>query len=209
MKWLTILNHFSHPTIQTPLMGKCPTKIYFLFLVLVTSLMLPASMMAALHVDDFEYPTPGSNNFITNGIFNHNILPYTGDPLGSEHWEIGDFGPPPTGDALDLWPALDEITFNLGPGEYVDYAAIDATDWAGGNTFFEVIGTDTYSVPIISASWNDWVFVDTTGQNLGHITMIKLSSREGGFDNLTINVVPEPGTVLLFGLGGLVLRKKR
>ena len=78
-----------------------------------------------------------SNSF-TNGVFQHNIVPMPG--LGSIGWEISDFGSPPSGNALGLWPAIDEITFNLDPGDYVDYIAIDSVDW-GGNTTFEVIGS--------------------------------------------------------------------
>lgn len=183
-------------------------KLDNLFLALIIGLILTAPAMAVQHVEDFEYETPGSNSF-TNGVFQHNILPPTGGQPGSEHWEISDVGLPPSGNALDLWPAIDEITFNLDPGEYVDYAAVDSVDW-GGNTTFEVIGTlDTYLVSIISGSWNDWVSVDTTGQNLGEITMVKLISNEGAFDNLTINVVPEPATLLLLGLGSLGLTRKQ
>jgi hypothetical protein len=40
------------------------------------------------------------------------------------------------------------------------------------------------------------------------IYKVILSSSEGGFDNLTINVVPEPATLLLFGLGAAFLRKR-
>ena len=178
-----------------------------LFFVLIISLVLSSPAGAALYVEDFEYETPAQNDF-ANGVFQHSILPPAGGQPGSEWWLItNDFvNPPPiSGNALFLAPAIDEITFDLGVGEYVNYAAIDFVDW-GGNTTFEVIGTlDTYSVSILPGNWTS---ADTSGQNLGQITMVKLSSYEGAFDNLTINVVPEPATFLLFGFGAAFLRKR-
>lgn len=174
-----------------------------LFFVLIISLMLSSPAVALMYVEDFEYDKPDQNDF-TNGVFNHNIMPMP--PLNSPFWDISDFGSPPSGNALDLWPAADEVTFNLSLGEYVDYVSIDFIDWLGDTTF-EVFGTlDTYSVSILPGGWTS---ADTSGQNLGQITMVKLSSYEGAFDNLTINVVPEPATFLLFGLGAAFLRKKR
>ena len=175
-----------------------------LFLVSIVGLILTAPAIAVQYTEDFDYAT--TSNSFTDGIFQHNIVPVSGYP--DAYWDISDYELPPSSKALQLWPAIDEITFNLAPGEYVDYVAIDSVD-QDGDTTFEVIGTlDTYSVPIISIGWNSWVSVNTTGQNLGEITMIRLSSYEGAFDNLTINVVPEPATLLLFSLGGLILRRR-
>ena len=174
--------------------------------VVVVALVVAAPTMAVQHVEDFEYETPASDTF-TNGVFQHNIVPIP--PLDYVWWEISDdfSNPTPTsGNALVLAPATDEVTFDLGLGEYVNYAAIDFADWGGGTTF-EVIGTlDTYSVSISSGGWGS---ADTSGQSLGEITMIKLISYEGVFDNLTIDVVPEPATLGLLLIGGLALLKRR
>ncbi len=176
-------------------------NLHLLFFALITCLMLSSSAPAAVYVEDFEDDSNPSQPGLASSIFNHNLLPVDGWGL------LDDVGPPyPTGYALYLWPAIDEITFDLGPGEYVDYAAIDFQDWLGATTF-EVIGTlGSFSVESSSMAWQT---VDTTGQNLGQIMMVRLTSNEGGFDNLTINVVPEPATLLLFALGGLALLRKR
>ncbi len=180
------------------------TKLQILVFALIVGLMLSSPALSVEYVEDFEDDSnPGQPGFASE-VFQHSIVPIP----GSDHavWDIGDWGSPPGGNALCLWPALDEITFDLGPGEYVDYAAIEFIDW-GGATTFEVVGTlDTFSVQPLSTGWQP---ADTGGENLGQITMIKLYSYEGGFDNLTINVVPEPTTLFLLGLGAIVLRKRR
>ena len=176
-----------------------------MFFMLIVNSVLSSPAGAAVYVEDFEYDKPDQNDF-TNGVFHHNIMPMP--PLNSPFWDINDFGSPPSGNALDLWPAVDEVTFDLNPGEYVTDVSIEFCDYAN-STIFEVTGTlDTYMVEIF---WNDgiWESADTSGQNLGQITMVRLISEEGLFDNLTINVVPEPATFLLFGLGAAFLRKKR
>ncbi len=56
----------------------------------------------------------------------------------------------------------------------------------------------------------DWFTVDVTGLELGTITIeldnLAASVRYGSVD---ITVIPEPATMTLLGLGGLLLRKRR
>jgi len=181
-------------------------KIDKMFLVLIISLLMSAPAIATQYTEGFEYHTPDSNTF-TSGIFQHNIVPMP--PVDYTSWDISTFGSPPSGNALDLWPAIDEVTFDLNQGEYIDYASIQLSDYSNGTTF-EVtgsLGTYTLTIPFNGGSWE---FADTTGQNIGNITMVRLMSYEGMFDNLTVNVLPEPSTVLLLSMGSLaVLRKRR
>ena len=153
------------------------------------------------YVEDFEDDSnPGQHGFASE-VFQHNMLPPEGGQPGDEDWEItarGALRP----NVLRMYPAIDEVTFSLNPGEYVDYVGVDFIDWStGGYTTFEAIGTlGTYSST--TSEWMDpmepdWPFVDTSQANIGQITMVKLITAEGGFDNLVINVVPEPTTLSL------------
>ena len=94
----------------------------------------------------------------------------------------------------------------MEPGQYVDYARVDLVNGGGSNSF-EAIGQGSYIVQ--DTPFLQWQTADTTGQDLGQITMVKLLAYEGAFDNLTINVVPEPFSLVLLGIGGLILAHRR
>ena len=164
---------------------------------------LAGPALAVLEVDNFDAAPSGGFN---NPLFNHSV----GVPPESPTWEFwGNHVSPPY--SLALWPATDTVTLDLNPGEYADYAGV----WMTSNNApaeFEVIGTlDTYYASIPDGAWT---WFDTASVDLGQIIQIRLLGYESSFDDLTINVVPEPSTLslvvctVLVG-AGVVRRRKR
>jgi len=138
-------------------------------------------------VEDFE--DGGVGGF--DPAFNHEFISMS--PPDPAQWEIIDFGS--TGDfELGIYGGTtDEVTFKLGPGEYVDWASATLVDYdpGGSITGVEFVGTmGSVTFPAVGVSVEETY--DTTGQGLGEIQMIRVKSYEGAFDNLTINVMQRP-----------------
>jgi hypothetical protein len=167
-----------------------------LLIILTVVSLTVLSAQGAMYLEDFEQG--GGGGF--DPMFNHAF--FTLYPPGPPWWEL-------SGGVLWLAPARDEVTFNLAGGQYVDWAVITLIDWCGsGCTSVEFIGT-LDSVTFSNTSVSTPETYDTTGQNLGEIYEIHLTSNEATFDNLGISVVPEPSTVALLGLGTLVMLRRR
>jgi hypothetical protein len=181
---------------------------------MVTAIAVALGVLAAtpaaagiIQVEDFDLPPNGGFN---NAFFNHSVgaapPPSPGYPPAGPWWMFWDNWSISPQWSLILAPAMDTVTFNLAAGEYVDWAGV----WIISNGcpgVMEVIGTKgTYSAG--TETW-EWKWVDTTGQDLGKITQINLYGYETAFDDLKVDVAPEPATLALLALGGLAVIRRR
>lgn len=184
-----------------------------------------AAAVAAVYVEDFEHTY---HNFesgfdgawwssFTNpdGMFEH----YTrgGSLITFPNFMIDDFDTislPPEGNGFMLWYGTDTITFHLQPGQSVESLSLDFLIFSLDDPqVIKITVTGTES----SHSWEfdsmlpyQWRTIDTSGIEFGEITQLELRSENHLIvDNIAINVIPEPCTILLLGIGGLLLRKKK
>lgn len=169
-------------------------------------------------VENFDLPPEGGFN---NPFFNHELEPYEfgpTDPPDEGFTNVGAISEP---FAYFLSAGTDFVTFNLAEGEFVDYAEVWMLSSAAfGPSTFHVIGRDASNErldmivdsPLSPDGKNQWVFVDTSGEAFASIESIRLSGNaKGFFDDLAVNVVPEPATCIMLGvgLGGLIWVRRR
>ena len=174
---------------------------------------LAASGGAALIIEDFEDDNiPGAPGFASS-VFNHNIL-------GPNSFLTAPFFLPPSPAHALFLGALttDHITFSLNPGEWVSSAGVWLTGTGGGGAGVTFLGTNG-NLSFATATQDQFVYVAVSPlDNLGPIIGILLGDPippgfgpEGMYDNVTIDVVPEPTsaglvTVALVAAG---LRRRR
>lgn len=164
---------------------------------------------AAVITEDFEdnsNPTLGG----FDPMFNHEFgadefgRPY----MGSHSFNTARLNSP--GHSLFIGSGTDRITFNLGPNEYVDSVEV----WMICNqtspaAYFHAIGSQGELLQQIPANFSGpLVKFDTFSASLGAITEVRLTGPEGYFDDLKINIAPEPCTILLFVIGAVSLRRR-
>lgn len=167
---------------------------YLTAMMLLTVTGLQNRTLAGVWIEDFE------NGFDLR--FNHQLT-------GFDSFETFSFVSPTH--SLGLQPGTDSITFDLGSDELISYASVWFMNNCGVScTTVEFIGTLGSQSFGSTIGFPEWEFVDTTGLELGHIAEIRLSSDQSIFDDISVNVVPEPGTAfLMLTCGWIFLRNPR
>lgn len=192
-------------------------------LILTTSLLMPIGSIALAgdRIETENYDLLPDGGF-QNPFFLHDLQPHEFD--GGSTPEQGFQGANPDSDSGMFFHVIvsgtDFITFVLAENEYVDFASVFMnSSLQFSPSTFHVIGVDIneqrLELIIDSSSgtdFNQWVKVDSSGAPFARITEIRLSGlAKGFFDDLTVNVTPEPATWVLMGIGagGLVLLRRR
>ncbi|MFG0246651.1 MAG: hypothetical protein ACF8MF_11450 [Phycisphaerales bacterium JB052] len=111
---------------------------------------------------------------------------------------------------LNLWPETVDISVNsLTAGEYIESVEVQWTDFCGiGCTSIEVFGATSTATQFNAAVGSSETWTLSTGDIGEEILGFSLSSFEGRFDRITINVVPAPASIVVL-MGGLVTVRRR
>jgi len=113
-------------------------------------------------------------------------------------------------DSIALFSRYGNDTISLGKedGGIFDLLSIDFYPYAPSPTSIQFIGT-LYDGTTIYQSFPPYVGSECTVIFTDFFDLISVSWEvEGGYDQFdNITIIPEPTTILLFGLGGLMLRR--
>jgi hypothetical protein len=90
-----------------------------------------------------------------------------------------------------------------------ELGAVNDYSYAGWGVGYELASGSTTGQVQAGIQWT----VDYYGANVGDIAVISIWDGGGSFevadDSITVEVVPEPMTIALLGLGGLFLRRRK
>ena len=120
-----------------------------------------------------------------------------------------------THDLIDgvLWQYSDLATVTVNsllPGEWIESVEVTWTDYCGiGCTELEVFGASDNALFGNMMVGTQEVVLATAGDLGEPITHFTISSFEGHFEGITINIVPAPSSLALLSMGGLMLRRPR
>ena len=146
--------------------------------------------------EDFEANGNGGFDPRFNHQLNLDHEPFFGELSPDDHW-------------LSLAPGMDVVTFNLEPGQYVVWASATLLDYCGlACTSVEYLGTNG-SVLFANTKIGEEQVFDTTALDLGIIHTAILRGNESFFDDLIIEVAPEPGSLVLFLVGVSACARRR
>jgi len=196
----------------------------------VVSMVLAVSPAQALVTFDFEGATlVGTSTEANQRVSDYMTGVYGSSVTGTDGWVInnalsgvdwlGNDGQWLRTRAEGAVPWDFEISFDTVP---ITSASGDFYVFVGTGADFTITAYDsTYGdreTPIASAlvtsqSWNSGTGADTFNLSFGSPVSLLVFS-DGGYDdvaidNLKVTPIPEPGTILLLGLGGLFLRKRK
>lgn len=120
-----------------------------------------------------------------------------------------------THDHIDgvLWMYADLATVTVNsllPGEWIESVEVTWTDFCGvGCTALELFGDSDNALfdnNLVGSQETVLGTVDDLGEPITHFT---LSSFEGRFEMVTVNIVPNASSMALFGVGGLLIARRR
>ncbi len=160
-----------------------------------------SSVGSALGLDGFVYAYDDVLASTGTGVFGHNLPDHT----KWYHDNYPEHHPESFALRADFDEPADRVSIDIICDDIWDYASLWAYNSDGILVDFIWTEPPLTPVEIVTAT------ISRQGFDISYIIAGGLFGNSASYvylDNLTANIIPEPATVLMFGLGGLVLRKK-